>query len=204
MSTIITKIEPQKRNKNRFNLFDADGFFTSLSMDSLLKYHIKEGMALCGDLLDEMKKEDTVKYAKEISVAYIAYTPRTEHQVREHLKKKDIDESSKEETIQALYRYAFLDDAAYVRSFVSSYSHKLGEHAMRMKLKERGVAKHIIDENLHVEEDSQKQVAKALADKLFARYAGQDAYKAKQKVYAALARKGFSYDVINSVLQTEA
>lgn len=203
MSTVITKIEPQKRNKNRFNLFDADGFFTSLSMDSLLKYHVKEGMALSDDLLAEMKKEDTVKYAKEISVAYIAYTPRTEHQVREHLKKKDIDVGSIEETIQALYHYAFLDDAAYVRSFVSSYSHKLGEQAMRMKLKERGVSKSVIDANLSVDEDSQKQVAKALADKLFARYEGQEPYKAKQKVYAALTRKGFSYDVIKSVLQTE-
>ena len=68
----IRQIAPQKRNKNRYNISDEDGFLTSLSVETVLRYHLKEGMQVSDELLEEVKQEDTVKYAKEIGVAYVA------------------------------------------------------------------------------------------------------------------------------------
>lgn len=196
----IREIAPQKRNKNRYNISDEDGFLTSLSVETVLRYHLKEGMQISDELLEEMKREDTVKYAKEIGVAYVAYAPRTRRQLEQHLAKKGIDAQSIAQAVETLERYSYLDDAAYVREFVRSYGEKLGAGAMRQKLMERGVERQIIEENMELSQEGQQAAALALAQKLRRKYADQPEQKRRQKMFAALARRGFSYDDIRAVL----
>ena len=196
----IREIAPQKRNKNRYNISDEDGFLTSLSVETVLRYHLKEGMQVSDELLEEMKREDTVKYAKEIGVAYVAYAPRTRRQVEQHLAKKGIDAQSIAQAVETLERYSYLDDAAYVREFVRSYGEKLGAGAMRQKLMERGVERQVIEENMELSQEGQQAAALALAQKLRRKYADQPEQKRRQKMFAALARRGFSYDDIRAVL----
>lgn len=196
----IREIASQKRNKNRYNISDEDGFLTSLSVETVLRYHLKEGMQISDELLEEMKREDTVKYAKEIGVAYVAYAPRTRRQLEQHLAKKGIDAQSIAQAVETLERYSYLDDAAYVREFVRSYGEKLGAGAMRQKLMERGVERQIIEENMELSQEGQQAAALALAQKLRRKYADQPEQKRRQKMFAALARRGFSYDDIRAVL----
>lgn len=196
----IREIAPQKRNKNRYNISDEDGFLTSLSVETVLRYHLKEGMQVSDELLEEMKREDTVKYAKEIGVAYVAYAPRTRRQLEQHLAKKGIDAQSIAQAVETLERYSYLDDAAYVREFVRSYGEKLGAGAMRQKLMERGVERQVIEENMELSQEGQQAAALALAQKLRRKYADQPEQKRRQKMFAALARRGFSYDDIRAVL----
>lgn len=196
----IREIASQKRNKNRYNISDEDGFLTSLSVETVLRYHLKEGMQISDELLEEMKREDTVKYAKEIGVAYVAYAPRTRRQLEQHLAKKGIDAQSIAQAVETLERYSYLDDAAYVREFVRSYGEKLGAGAMRQKLMERGVERQIIEENMELSQEGQQAAALALAQKLRRKYADQPEAKRRQKMFAALARRGFSYDDIRAVL----
>lgn len=197
---MIRQIAPQKRNKNRCNISDEDGFLTSLSVETVLRYHLKEGMQVSDELLEEMKQEDTVKYAKEIGVAYVAYAPRTKRQLEQHLAKKGIDAHSIAQAVEMLEKYSYLDDAAYVREFVRSYGEKLGAGAMRQKLMERGVSRQVIEENLQLSQEGQQAAALALAQKLQRKYADQPEQKRRQKMFAALARRGFSYDDIRAVL----
>jgi regulatory protein len=42
----ITKIEIQKNNKNRVNLFVDDNFFCGLSLETIVKNHIKENQEI--------------------------------------------------------------------------------------------------------------------------------------------------------------
>lgn len=197
---MIRQIAPQKRNKNRCNISDEDGFLTSLSVETVLRYHLKEGMQISDELLEEMKQEDTVKYAKEIGVAYVAYAPRTKRQLEQHLAKKGIDAHSIDQAVEMLEKYSYLDDAAYVREFVRSYGEKLGAGAMRQKLMERGVSRQVIEENLQLSQEGQQAAALALAQKLQRKYADQPEQKRRQKMFAALARRGFSYDDIRAAL----
>lgn len=197
---ILREIAPQKRNKNRYNLSDDDGFLTSLSVETVLRHHLKEGMELSEELLEQMKREDTVKYAKELAVAYIAYTPRTRRQLEQQLAKKGIDEASIAEAVATMEKYSYLDDAAYVREFVRSYGERLGAGAIRQKLLERGVARSVIEENLELDAGSQRAAAEAVAEKLRRKYAADPAQKRRQKMYAALTRRGFCYDDIRAVV----
>ncbi len=200
---ILKQIAPQKRNKSRYNLSDEEGFLTSLSVETVLRYHLKEGMELSDELLEEMKREDTVKYAKELGMAYVAYAPRTRHQLEQHLAKKGIDAQSIEIAVQTMQRYSYLDDGAYVREFVRSYGGRLGIGAIRQKLAERGVDRQTLEENLEITGEAQRAAAQAVAEKLRRKYAAEPEQKRRQKLFAALSRRGFSYDDIRAVLNPE-
>ena len=91
MTVNIAKVQPQKRNKNRFNLYTEEGFLISLSYETLLKFHIREGGALEEEELEQVRAEDTVKYAKEQAMQYVAYAPRSQRQVEQQLAKKGVD-----------------------------------------------------------------------------------------------------------------
>lgn len=71
---------------------------------------------------------------------------------------------------------------------------------MRQKLMERGVERQIIEENMELSQEGQQAAALALAQKLRRKYADQPEQKRRQKMFAALARRGFSYDDIRAVL----
>ena len=59
----------------------------------------------------------------------------------------------------------------------------------------------VIEENLELDAQSQRAAAEALAEKLRRKYAADSAQKRRQKMYAALTRRGFSYDDIRAVVE---
>ncbi len=192
---ILRQMVPQKRNKTRYNLLDSEGFFASVSVETALRYHLKEGMELPDELLEEMRREDTLKYAKEIGVAYVAYAPRTRREVEQHLARKGIDEKSIEQAVQALEEYSYLDDAAYVREFVRSYAERLGAGAIRRKLAEKGVPQQVIEEL-----EQRTSLQRAVAEKLRRKYRTEPEQARRRKMFAALCRRGFSYEDIRQVV----
>ena len=200
MNRQIIRISAQAKKKNRFNLYDDDGFLFSLSDETLLRYRLKEGSELSEELIKTLKEEDTQKYAKELAMAYIAHMPRTRLQVEQHLAKKGIDTQSIGVAVEALLRYEYIDDEAYVLEFVRSYGARLGRRMMEQKLRQRGVAQSVIDQHLFVEEESQIAVAKVLVEKTLAKNTQLPLFKQKRKVYDTLYRKGFDQDVIHAAM----
>ncbi len=200
MKRIITELKQQARNKKRYNVYTDEGFLLSLSCETVLRYGLAPGRELEEDFLALLRQEDTVKYAKEAAMSYVGYAQRTRRQVETHLAKKGIDAQSIAAAVEALMRYHYIDDAAYVREFALSYRDKLGRYAMRQKLLQRGVPAEVIEENLDVPEETQAQAAAAIAARLAARYSGLPEQKSRQKIYAALYRKGFDSDMILRVL----
>jgi len=203
VSRIITEIKPQKRSKSRFNLYAEEGFFLSLSEESILKYGLRAGKEVDEGLLAELRAYDTEKYAKELSMAYIARSPKTEKQVRRRLAERDIDPTSIDAAVSALYEYGYLGDEAYVREFARSYEGKLGERAIRQKLLQNGVEEETIDSALKLDGQAQYEAARKVAETYEKRYAGEPALQVKARIYAALLRKGFGGDMIDRVLKKE-
>ena len=151
MSFLITRVEEQKRNKERFNIFTDDGFLTSLSLDAVLRYDVRAGRELSEEQIEEIKKEDTVKYAKERAMEYVAYAPRSTYQVRQKLRQKGIDEKSIDDAVKALEYYHYVDDHEFVREFVRSYRGRLGRRAIVQKLREKGISSDVIEESLDMD-----------------------------------------------------
>lgn len=203
MNLQITRLQPQKRKKGRFNLFTEDGFLTSLSYETILKFGIRENGCIESERLEQAKQDDTVKYAKEQAMQYVAYAPRSSSQVRKRLQQKGVDEQSINCALETMRRYGYIDDAAYIREFVRSYSAKLGEQAIRQKLLQNGVAGSLIDEVLELPEQTQLEAARACLRKKLPACRQLEPQKARQRLYGALARRGFSAEIIRHAMEEE-
>ena len=88
--------------------------------------------------------------------------------------------------------YRYIDDAEYVRAYVSAYGGKKGARRIKYELSQKGIGRELIDA---VDDmlGGQEETAAGLARKFMKNRArGRDGAK---KLFAHLAAKGFEYSV---------
>ncbi len=112
------------------------------------------------------------------------------------------DESVIQTVIQELAKLGYIDDKDWIECFVRSQTaKKFGRHAILQKLFLKGIPKEqilpVVDK--HQSEEQQKEL---IASLLRTRYHLKDLddFRQKQQVAAGLARRGFSFSLIQQVL----
>lgn len=205
---IITKITVQKHNKDRYSIFTDSGageeYAFSVDEDVLIKHQLKKGMELDDLSVTEMLFQDDIRKAYNTAINYLAHRMRSEAEVREHLKKKEVAESVVKEAIHKLYELKFLNDEdfahAYVRTQINATDK--GPGVIKLELKEKGIAPDIISKVVE-ELSSDTQIEKAI--KLSEKYAQKNHKDSsrilKQKIEQMLQRKGYSFAVIRAALE---
>lgn len=192
----ITKIEVQKKDKNRVNLYVDDEFYCGLTMDTLVKHSLK-----VGDNIDERQFSEIVLESERIFVFnkcldYIGSAYKTAKQVRDYLKRKGYDDNIIKDTLAKLKEYRVLDDENYAHMYTNTYKTKYGNAMLRKKLLEKGVSKNIIDDCL-AENDADEEVVQKLALKKLG--TKSPTRENINKVMRFLAGRGFDFDIINKV-----
>lgn len=101
-----------------------------------------------------------------------------------------------------LIEVGIVDDARYARRIAETASHKsVGIYAMKRKLMSKGFSEEDTETALEALDDAQQLAAcRAAADKLQRKYAALPAREARMKLSQALARRGFSWDVISRAI----
>lgn len=84
----ITKIEVQKKNKERFNLFLDEQFEMGIDIDTLVKFNLKKGQQLEAADMAEIQKYDHYRIGLNKAIQYLSYKKRTEKEVYNIYKKK--------------------------------------------------------------------------------------------------------------------
>lgn len=191
---IITDITQQRRKQNRYNLFSEDGFVMSLSDETIVKNGVKTGIDLSGEQLERLRREDTLKYAKELAAAYVSRGLKTRREVMDYLKRKEIDELSINEAVSLLESYGLIDDEEYAKEFSRIQSQKCGAMMVKQKLLQKGISPELAEKYSKENEQSQRDAARVLFEKYSEKYSGLPEYEKNRKIYAALLRRGFSYD----------
>jgi len=207
MMPVITKIKVQKNNKDRYSIFADFGrgeeYAFSVDEDVLIKYQLKKGMELDDLSVTEMLYQDDIRKAYNMAIQYLAHRMRSEGEVRERLKKKEVAEPIIQEAIQRLYKHRFLDDLEFAKAFVRTQMNTTdkGPELIKMSLKEKGVKGPVIDESIK-EFVVEHQVDKAieLAQKNFIKNHKDSSRFLKQKTEQLLVRKGYPFNIIQIVM----
>ncbi|MBM4765074.1 recombination regulator RecX [Bacillus sp. B15-48] len=201
---VITKIEVQKRNKERYNIFLDQGkgeeYAFSVDETVLIKYQLKKGIELDDLSITEILYKDDIQKAYHIAIQYLSHRMRSEGEVREHLLKKEKANSVIQEVIHRLTEQKYLNDRefseAYVRTQINTTDK--GPDVIKAELKNKKVEESIIDEAL-VEFPLEVQIEKIIliANKYVNKNSRDSSRIVKQKLEQQLVRKGYSYDVIS-------
>ncbi len=198
MSGRITALEPQKRNQERVNVYLDEDFAFGLAAFTAMKLRV--GQWLSDPEIAELKASDEVEKARENALNYLAYRPRSEAELRRHLAEKGYDPEAIEEVLTRLAEVGLVDDVAFGQYWVENRSQfkPLGRRALIQELRRKGITPSVMENVLaeHDEEESAYAVAREQARKLA--HLPPDQFR--RRLSERLARRGFSYDLIQEIL----
>lgn len=204
---VITKISVQKHNKDRYSIFTDSGrgeeYAFSVDEDVLIKYNLKKEMELDDFSVTEMLFQDDIRKAYNTGINYLAHRMRSEAEVREHLKKKEVADAVIKEAIHKLYEFQFLDDEEFAKAFVRTQLNTTdkGAQVIKLELKEKGISPGIIEKVIEdVSFDDQLEKAIKLCEKYAQKNKKDSSRILKQKIEQMLKRKGYSFPIIRAAL----
>lgn len=197
----ITKIETQKKNKNRVSIFIDEKFAFGIYYQTLMKYDLSVGTVVDETLKNEIIIADEYNKALNDALHYLSYRNRTKFEVREKLKEKEYASITIDKVINELINLNYVDDEAFAKEYIEFKIKKMGKRKIRYKLESMGIDSLIIDQELmEYSNDDEYLAAYAIASKKNDVYNNISYQKRYNRLSGLLNRRGFSYSVAKEVL----
>lgn len=201
--SIITKIEAQKRSKDRVNIYVDEEYFMAVYAELVYTHSLKKGMEIDKESLESLLHDEMYMKAKNKALSILSKSDQSEKKLREKLL-NDYDENIVKEVIEFLKGYKLIDDNLLAEKIVHDNMNlsKFGKNKIKQNLYNKGIAASDIQDAIsQIDPDEEYENAKYLAEKRLKRLKGEDKNKINQKIYQHLAYKGFNYDIIKRVLR---
>lgn len=202
--SVITKIEVQKRNQDRVNIYVDEEFFMGIYKELVFTFNLKKGDNIDEDNLRQILKDEMFLKGKNKALSILSKTSQSEKRLREKLV-DDFEEDIIDEVIDFLKKYNLINDNELASKIVNTNINlnKYGKNKIKQNLYNKGIKKSTVDKAIsEINQDDEFENAIYLAQKRYARVKNEDPKKAYAKVSNHLAYKGFNYDIIKSVLKT--
>ncbi|MDZ4670438.1 MAG: RecX family transcriptional regulator [Phototrophicales bacterium] len=195
---IVTALEVQKRNKERVNVYLDGEFAFGLTLIEAAK--LRRGQTLTDAQIVDLRNDDEINKAYDHAVFFLGYRPRSTSEVRKNLVDKGYSDEAIEACLMKLTEQTYLDDESFARYWVSNRSEfkPRGARALRMELRQKGIADTIISTVLE-DQDMHDDAYRAAQTKA-RRYRGKSQAEFKHKVGQFLARRGFDYRTSETIL----
>ena len=190
-------IKAQKGRGSKIHLLLDDEYQITTDVNFWAENYIKDGT----DITDEEWNTlvDKINYRKAFNKC-ADFLSRRDHSVKELREKllRTVDEASAEKAIERFEELGYLDDEKFARNYAEhlfknkNYSNNHVKQELYKKGISRDIVAGIIDDS---EIDSVENIITIINKKYYSKL---NAENGKEKVVAALMRKGFSYGDIKS------
>lgn len=200
MAGKVTALEPQKRSRDRVNIYLDGEFAFGLAWDVAVNLHI--GAWLSDDDIAALKANDARERVHQRALNFLTHRPRSEAELRRYLLNKEVAEAVVDVEVERLRRVGLLDDVAFAHFWIDNRARfrPRGKRMLAYELRQKGVSSSVIDEALAdyderaaIEKEARRQVRRLaqLPPDLF-----------RRRLHDRLARRGFTYDLIRDVLNS--
>lgn len=199
---IITKIEQQKKNQDRVNIYVNGEYFTAIFKELVFTFNLKKGDEIDEDALKSLLKDEMYIKAKNKALNILSKADQSERKIREKLS-NDFEEDTIDKVIEFLKRNNFINDSLLAQKIVNTNLNlnKCGKNRIKQNLYNKGLDSSAISEAIsEIDTDAEFENAMYLAKKRYDRIKNEDKKKIYQKLSQHLAYKGFNYDIIKRVL----
>lgn len=198
----ITKIEVQKKNKERLNLFINHAFEMGIDQATYIYFNLRKDMEVSKSLLQEIYDYDQYRQALNQAIIYLSHKKRTELEVEQYLYDKDYSTNLTENVIQYCKDNQYINHLDYIESLkntILNTTDKGPEHFERVA-KEKGIEINLIMEykERFKKEMSEDRIFK-IADKIMKKKK-QPPNKLKQTIANTLQQRGYDFTTINENL----
>jgi regulatory protein len=193
----ITALQPQIRNKRRVSVFLDGDFLFGLSTETVGALGLHVGREVDRADLDRIAFEEQLHAARQYAFLLLSYKARTTSELKQRLGRKGFSPDIVSRTLERLAELKMVDDAGFARRFAEdriTIGHK-GKWRVRGELLKRGIDRKQIDAAM-AEAPDEVAAAKEVAAKYLSRNRRLEPDVLKRRLYALLARRGFSPDTI--------
>lgn len=199
---IITKIEQQKKNEDRVNIYVNDEFFTAIFKELVFTFNLKKGDEIDEKYLKSILSDEMYLKAKNKALNILSKADQAEKKIREKLS-TDFEEDTINRVIEFLKKNNFINDNLLAQKIVNTNLNlnKCGKNRIKQNLYNKGLDESAINEAMSdIDSDAEFDNAMYLVKKRYERVKNEDKRKVYQKLSQHLAYKGFNYDIIKRVL----
>ena len=200
----ITKIEYQKKNKERFNVYLDEEYGFSVDMNIFIKYSLRKNMELNDEIIDEILKAEEKTSVYNYGISVLSRAAKSEHELRLKMKDKGFDSQLIDNAINRLKEQKYLDDEKYCEMFINDKIN-ISKHGV-LKIKEalyyKGIDKEIIEEKIKsISSEEEEKTAFALGQKKALGIKEKDLRKKTIKLYNYLMGRGFEYETVKKTVK---
>jgi regulatory protein len=196
----ISKIEPQKKNKNRCSIYINGEFRFGLTKDLVLKYDLHEGYEITKSEIEDILLNEEKLKIKARAFRILNYRDRSVKELRIRLTVIGFDKLLVDEVIDDFVKDNTLDDERFARAFVSDYTklYPKGNRFILSELTRRGVDREIITNLLDTRDEGE------LIRNYIEKKAGNLAIKnpkERQKLIRRLLTRGFTPSLVYEIIK---
>ena len=171
-----------------------------IDYDMYYENNFESGKEIDFDLYKKVLTNDEFNRAKNFALNKISYSQKSTYEIRQKLREKKFSDHVIDDIIAYLDSYGFLDDKAYVKSYIRDKDEisRWSRGKIRYMLKSKHIDENLIEDYIYLIDDERElEKARFFADK---KIKGDYSFENRTKVFRHLAGKGFDIDIINQVL----
>lgn len=204
---LITDITPQAKNPLRENIYLDGRFAFGISAEKRFEHRLKVGETLTASQVRSLVLEDQVGKLLNAALNFLSVRPRSVKEIRDRLRLK-LDRGDYvdpvlilDKVVEKLTRMSLLNDLEFAQWWVEQRKRfkPRGERMLRSELHSKGVPREIIDELFFAYEPEGSEI-ETLALKKSLSYSKLPKLEFQAKLSSYLARKGYDWDEIKSVV----
>jgi regulatory protein len=198
MGKKITKIDQQKKKKNRVNIYIDGEFALGLYKDTVIKYHLYENKEITPEEIFSIKKFEEFTDAKEKVLNFISYRERSRKEIKDYLSNKGISQVIINKVLNDLENAGLVDDRKFALAWIKNRNkiNPKGNFVLKMELTEKGIEENEIEKLLG--DVDEKENARKVIKKAVKKYG--EKISAKKKILEYIQRRGFSINIAIEVL----
>lgn len=198
----ITKIEEQKKNSKKYNIYVDGEYYNSIDKEILEEINLVAGVELIEDEFN--LKMEIVQYKSALRSAFymLARSSKTEIELKRKLKEKQYPEKAVNQVLDYLKSIGYINDGNYAESFIGIMKNSAGtsSRSLYYKLAGKGIDSDVIEQKLQEAELDDYSSALKAAQKKLSGLSGDKREKAS-KLLGFLYRKGFGMEVCRRVIE---
>lgn len=168
---------------------------------ALIGSGIHSGQELSERELEELKDTSQIDKFYNRTLLLLARRPRSRWELEDYLRRKDSPAPLTEQILNKLSKTGLVDDDKFARLWVENRRllRPTSRRRLVQELRQKRVSQEVIDRALDSDKVEETDVLKELIEKK----QRQTKYQDQQKLMQYLARQGFSYGDIKSVLSED-
>ncbi len=198
----VTKIEPQRHDPDRVSIFIDGEFAFGLPALEAQAHGVAVGEEIDAERLALLLAVAEKARALSAALAFLAYRPRSEREVRDRLRQKGYPPEAIDAAIEKLRGWRYLDDADFARRWVENReTHQpRGRRLLEQELRRKGIDRDTAREIVEEADIDERTAALDLARNRLRRLPTGDPAGNRRRLADFLARRGYGWDVVRPTL----